>query len=103
MPDLVKVHQSFRERDVEVIAVCVDLVTHGKESLAEIAEFVRAREIDLPVVALTGGLESAQDTFALGQGIPVTVVYSHGERAAVHEGPASLEQFGALIEGVLAD
>jgi hypothetical protein len=103
MPDLVKVHQSFRDRNVQVIAVCLDLVTHGQETAADVEAFVRAREIDLPVVALTGGLEAAQETFQLGQGIPVTVVYAGGRRAAVHRGPATLEEFSALIDGVLGD
>jgi thiol-disulfide isomerase/thioredoxin len=101
MPDLVKVHDTYRTRDVEVLAVCLDLVTHGKGSADEIEAFAVAREIALPVVALTGDLGTVQETFQLGRGIPVTMIWSGGERRTVHQGPIDEAELSRLIDDLL--
>ncbi len=100
MPDLVQVYRDFEGEDIEVYAVCMDLVSETMETADQVEAFARERDIDLPVIVLTGKLEEAQELFDI-EALPHTVLYSDGEARHTHVGQASEKEFAEMLRAAL--
>ena len=101
MPELVQLHNEWKDKGVRVQTVVLDLATHGAESAEEIGKFAFKREFFLPVLAYDGDLEALSE-FGLGSGIPYTfAINAKGDIVDKFTGGAKKERFEQAIEKAL--
>lgn len=104
MPELVELHHQVTARGIRVVAVSIDLADPVQVKTAEeLGAFVERRELDLPVVAFQGDLESLRQRLKLPEGPPCTLVFDReAHEVGRIEGPAEGEELQQLISKALA-
>jgi len=99
MPELVELHREYAARGVRIEAVSLDLADSAQVKTAEqLGAFVERRKLALPVAAFQGDIEAFIRDMHVPDGPPYTLVFDRdGKEVARIEGPATKEEFAALV------
>jgi len=106
MPELVELHQEWKEKGVRVQTVALDLMVPRRIDTVEgIAAFAAERGFALPILAFQGeedDLGKLAEHYEMSGGIPLTLAISRNGKVVDRiEGRASKERLERMIEKAL--
>jgi thiol-disulfide isomerase/thioredoxin len=107
LPELLDVGREFASQGGDVVLVSYDLMVPDvkrEEALADVAKFLKARGVGVPVVVYDApDFEAINERYHLPGGVPVTVAIDRDGRVVeTHDGRANAEDFRELMRRALA-
>jgi thiol-disulfide isomerase/thioredoxin len=82
MPELQRIHESYRGRGVSFVALSMDDALPGSrdEARERVEAFVRAKKLSFPSLLYVGAVPDIEAELDLGGEIPVTIVFDRNGR-----------------------
>jgi thiol-disulfide isomerase/thioredoxin len=105
MPELQKIHDSYRRRGVSFVALSMDDALPGsrEEARRRVEAFVHSRSLTLPTLLYVGALTDIETELSLEGEIPVTLVFDrNGKELQRTVGIIDATAFRAELDRILA-
>lgn len=98
IPDLIMIKNELKDKDFEIVGVSVDALTNGGATAADVSPFMKAYNINYPIVRADGNVVN---TFGGIQSIPTSfLIDKEGQIVSKYEGLVSKEVYLTQIDKI---